>query len=197
MCGKQNRNIFVAIALLMALTLSACQTTALPENDPQAFYDLAVAYEKGEDRPKDPQQAIEYFRKAAELGHAKAQAVLGGKIAAGQNVSQDDDEALKWINKSAEQDFPGAFVLLGVMHAKGQILPKSDEKAINWYKKAAELGDLTGQRNLAYMYKYGRGAPKDYEAAIEMETASLKAKPPPLTGFGGPQNKAILRLRIF
>lgn len=48
-------------------------------------------------------EAVKWYRKAAEQGHAGAQRVLGDCYYSGDGVTQDYKEAVKWLSKAAEQ----------------------------------------------------------------------------------------------
>ncbi len=58
--------------------------------------------------PQDDQQAVAWFRKAAEQGQADAQHNLGVMYEKGRGVPQDDREAVAWYRKAAEQGYAGA-----------------------------------------------------------------------------------------
>ena len=58
--------------------------------------------------PQDYREAVKWFRKAAEQGHAGAQANLGFMYDRGWGVPEDDREAVKWFRKAAEQGHAGA-----------------------------------------------------------------------------------------
>ena len=50
------------------------------------------------------EEAVKWWRKAADDGHAKAQFRLGESYATGKGVEQKDvNEAAKWYRKAAEQ----------------------------------------------------------------------------------------------
>ena len=70
--------------------------------------------------PKDDAEAVSWFRKAAEQGHAGAQYNLGLKYARGEGVPKDDAEAVSWYRKAAEQGHAGAQFNLGLMYARGE-----------------------------------------------------------------------------
>ena len=60
--------------------------------------------------PQSDAEAVKWYRKAAEQGHAAAQNNLGAMYANGQGVARSDAEAVKWFRKAAEQgyaDCPG------------------------------------------------------------------------------------------
>ena len=48
-------------------------------------------------------EAIEHWRRAAEMGHADAQYCLGCFYHFGEKVEKDDEEAVKWFRMAAEQ----------------------------------------------------------------------------------------------
>jgi len=54
--------------------------------------------------PNDPKAAVAFFKKAAETGHAKAQASLGMAYAGGNGVDRDLVQAFRWMRLSAMQN---------------------------------------------------------------------------------------------
>jgi len=58
--------------------------------------------------PEDDAEAVKWWKKAAEQGHALAQYDLGAMYAKGEGVPQDHKEAVKWYRKSAEQGYADA-----------------------------------------------------------------------------------------
>jgi TPR repeat protein len=81
---------------------------------------LGVTYQNGQGVPQDNQQALAWFNKAAEQGHAPAQFNLGVMYQHGQGVPQDNQQAVAWYRKAAEQGNAEAQHNLGVMYANGQ-----------------------------------------------------------------------------
>lgn len=64
----------------------------------------------GADRP---QQAIEYFKRAANLGHAPSMHSLGSMMLQGIGVAKNRDEAVAWLRKAAALGFNPSVDLLG------------------------------------------------------------------------------------
>jgi TPR repeat protein len=83
-------------------------------------------------------EAIEWHRKAADLGHAEAQYVMGICYSRGQGVTQDYVSAVEWYRKSAEQGFADAQDALGQMYETGKGVEMDKDIAVSWYMKAAE-----------------------------------------------------------
>ncbi len=113
------------------------------------------------------EQAVEYFRKAAEQGHTDAQFYLGYCYENGQGVAQDYMEAVKWYKKAAEQGDADAQFNLGVCYDNGRGVAQDYKEAVKWYREAAEQGDASAQCNLGYCYKNGQGVTQDYNEAVK------------------------------
>ena len=54
--------------------------------------------------PKDPEQAVFWFRKAAEQGMAVSQTTLAMLYEEGRGVPQDPEEARKWYRLAGFED---------------------------------------------------------------------------------------------
>ena len=69
-----------------------------------AQFQLALLYSAKDANGKtNYQEAVKWYRKAAEQGHAKAQLMLGICYSLGNGVEKNMDESLKWIRKAASQ----------------------------------------------------------------------------------------------
>jgi len=69
-------------------------------------YDLYLRFNQDEELrqlEESRQQALRWFHKAADQGHANAQNNLGLCYARGAGVVQDKVEAVKWYRLAAEQ----------------------------------------------------------------------------------------------
>ena len=71
-------------------------------------------------RAQDYQEALKWYRLAAEQGDASAQFNLGFMYADGRGVLKDYQEALKWYRLAAEQGYARAQFNLGFMYADGR-----------------------------------------------------------------------------
>ena len=49
------------------------------------------------------EEAVKWFRKAAEQGHTKAQYLLGQSFVLGMGCKKNKEEAEKWLRKAAEK----------------------------------------------------------------------------------------------
>ena len=94
-------------------------------------YKLAVRYAQGKGIAQNSKEAVKWFRKAAEQGHALAQYNLGDCYYQGRGVAQDSKEAVKWFRKAAEQDYVLAQYRLAVYYFRGQGGLKIQKKPLN------------------------------------------------------------------
>ena len=70
-------------------------------------------YDNGRGVEQDDEQAVFWYRKAAEQGDATAQCYLGCDVRSGHGVEQDDEQAVFWYRKAAEQGDANAQYNLG------------------------------------------------------------------------------------
>ena len=112
-----------------------------------AQYNLGVMYDTGRGVPQDYAEAVRWYRKAADQGHAKAQSDLGVMYKNGEGVSQDYAEAVKWYRKAAEQGYALAQSNLGVMYGAGKGVPQNYIQAHMWYNLAATQGNEIAKEN--------------------------------------------------
>ncbi len=133
----------------------------------EKWFELGIKYDFGKGVPVDYKEAVRWYRKAAEAGHAVAQYNLGICYANGQGVTQDYSEAVKWYRKAAEAGYAAAQNNLGYRYENGLGVSKDIKEAVKWYHKAAESGDANAQCNLATCYYNGEGVTQDYSEAVK------------------------------
>ena len=128
---------------------------------------LGQMYANGWGVTQDVDEAVKWYRKAAEQGDANAQCNLGFMYEEGRGVTKDDREAVKWFRKSAEQGNLTAQLRLFNMYIEGRGVMKDDYEAVRWIRKAAEQGIAAAQYGLGAMYLAGRGVTKDDDEAVK------------------------------
>lgn len=130
-------------------------------------YAMGLMYDFGWSIAENDQNAVYWYRKAAEQGLAEAQYSLGNMYYDGRGVAQDYSTAAYWYRKAAEQGDAGAQHNLGVMYNNGEGVAQDYSTAIYWYRKSAEQGFAKAQYNLANMYYDGEGVAQDYSTAAK------------------------------
>lgn len=118
------------------------------------------------------------YRKAADSGHAEAQAVLGRIYYFGihcDTPGSDYERAYMWSKKAAKQGNGFGYYTIGNMYEQGLKLEKNMEKAIRCYRKAAVLGDIDGAFKLGIMFQNGKNLPQNHQEAFKyFKIASAK-----------------------
>jgi TPR repeat protein len=126
------------------------------------MYVLGCRLLNGEGVPTNTTKAVELLRKAAEMGHTKAQRRLGSYYL----VAGDPDEARPWITQAAEAGDPEAQCALALDYALGLGIRQSDVEALKWYRKAADTGLAMAQASIARCYANGLGVKADQREAV-------------------------------
>ena len=117
---------------------------------------------------QDHEQAMKWYRAAAEQGHAEAQCCLGECYYSGQGVAQDYEQAMKWYRAAAEQGHAGGQCCLGECYLNGLGVEKNPAKAVELFHKSANRGNLMAMNNLAACYGKGDGVDRDPERAVHL-----------------------------
>jgi TPR repeat protein len=101
-------------------------------------------YANGESVARDDEQAVRWFRSAAEQGDADAQFNLSFMYLNGEGVPQDYEEAIRWFRAAAEQGLAPAQFYLGFMYDSGRGVPRDEIQAHMWLSLATSslTGDL-------------------------------------------------------
>lgn len=157
---------------------------------------LGEIYRLGRGVPVDEEKAIAWYRRAADVGDAEAQAELASiywnrgngeeafvwaKKASvqGNGTAQsilglyylkEENESLgvEYLKKSAEQGEPFAQWRLGVHYYNEGDSPATAGEAVRWFSLAAESGFPDAFFSLGCAYEAGKGVEKDLARAAEM-----------------------------
>jgi TPR repeat protein len=87
----------------------------------------------------DHDEAVKWYRKAAEQGDANAQFILGARFMQGQGA-KDSVEAVKWWREAAEQGNASTQFVIHEAPSEVEGVAKDPVEAVKWYRKAAEQG---------------------------------------------------------
>ena len=90
--------------------------------------------------------ALEWYRKAADLGSPQAQFSIGYLFANGLWVSRNAEEAMKWYQKASDKGYAPAQFNLALFYANGEGVPKDTSNAQGLMQKAAAGGMAEAQK---------------------------------------------------
>ncbi len=124
--------------------LCVCCVVGLAPASPQTLdLNASQLFEKGmnaltgSDVSRNDQNALDSFRRSAELGYAPAQVALGYFYETGRGTAMEPGQALDWYKKAAVQDDTLAQWLLGRLIYKGDVEPRDLNQAEGWLRKSA------------------------------------------------------------
>ncbi|MEM7072770.1 MAG: tetratricopeptide repeat protein [Pseudomonadota bacterium] len=148
--------MMVVCGLLMVTTActrpsqTALHTNSSTEN-PQTWFERGLQYEKGDGVEQDYDQAVYWYRKAAEQGFAIAQSNLGWMYEVEKGVVRNYAQAPHWYRKAAKQGNALAQNNLGLMYDQGRGVVKSDQTAYLWFALAAAHGNESAQKTISIL----------------------------------------------
>ena len=108
--------------------------------DANAQNNLGAMYDNGTGVAENVQEAVKWYRLAADQGLAEAQFNLGLMYAIGTGVAQNDQKAVRWYRLAAEQGDANSLFVLGLMYENGEGVSGNDVQAYIWYSVAAAQG---------------------------------------------------------
>ncbi len=119
------------------------------------------------------ENALKWYRKAADEGHVFAMYRLGIIYDDGEIVEKDVAQALKWNRKAADKGNADAMYNIGVIYSfdeTGQFLENAHKdiaQALKWFRKAADKGNADAMYNLGVIYESGESGQKDIAQALK------------------------------
>jgi uncharacterized protein len=151
--------------------------------DANAQFNIGLLYANGKGVRKDPKQAADWYRKAAEQGVGAAEYNLGVMYANGDGVPRDVHEAVKWLQRASDHGIPMGREHLADLYGGNEV--QNYAKSLEWHRQAASQGDPTAQFDFGLMYDLGRGVPRDYPQAMNWyRKAADQGYAPAMTNIG-------------
>lgn len=141
-----------------------------PTERAELLYELGAKY----DEKEKYEQAAACFLKAAKMGFAKAQNVIGYYYVNGRGVPENKAKAFSWYHKAAKQGLASAQHNVGVCYQFGKGVAENKKKAVKWYEKAAKQDYADSISNLASCIQRGEGTPKDEKLAFILYEEAAK-----------------------
>jgi TPR repeat protein len=115
----------------------------------ELYVHLAASEPDTDQAATDYQQAVGWYRKAADQANIAAEIHLADLFRDGQGVLRDRTQAAAWYRKAADQGDTGAQGTLGVLYSYGQGVPQDDAEAYFWFDLAAAVDGPNQQKYVA------------------------------------------------
>jgi len=152
------RRTFLPLFVTVIASLAFAQS-----NSPEALYERGMDAISGAGPSRNDRDALEYFRRSADLGYGPSQVALGYFYETGQITAGSQSQAIDWYRKAANQGDVLAEWLLGRNYYIGGGIQQDVPAAEKWFKAAADQGNPFAQYYLARIL-----ADRDYTKAPAM-----------------------------
>jgi TPR repeat protein len=130
----------------------------------------------GEGVTRDPLEAVNLFKKAAESNYAPAMVAVGLMFEGGGGLEADNFQAVQWYKKAADAGDAEGMAALGTMYSTGRGVEKNYATAAAWYTEGAKRGQILAVHNLAVLYDKGLGVPRDPQMAASYVYHALEMR---------------------
>ncbi len=162
------RKIALGISLSLAVgVIAQIDTSRLlskaKNGDVKSQYALAVMYENNAQNSPDWNEAVWWYRHAAEQGDLEAQRRLAWCYENGKGVNTDFDKALIWYFKAAENGDSISQFQVGKIYKE---VSQDYEKSFSWFHRASESGYPPALNAVGECYRDGFGVPQNHYSAV-------------------------------
>lgn len=130
------------------------------EGNQDAQFKVGVLFTNTKFNTADHEQAVYWYKQAANQGHALAQFNLGHQYLIGQGVPRDEKIAMSWWLKAAQQDHALASFNVGRAYYLGIGLQEDHGLARYWFERAAQNKE---PKSIEILEKLGWAKKGDYQ----------------------------------
>jgi len=164
---------------VFSVLLAAINLVALAQSpSPESLYERGMDAISGAGPSRNDRDAIEYFRRSADLGYGPAQVALGYFYETGQLTAGSQSQAIDYYRKAAAQGDVLAQWMLGRSYFNGGGVQQDLSAAQKWLKPAADQGNPFAAYYLARIL-----ADRDYAKAPAMFKIAADQGLPPAQYF--------------
>lgn len=132
--------------------LAAMAASGNPEAQKLLGDKLEAEYQEnnpdGYERSQHDNEALFWYKQAAEAGNAEAQYIMGEL----GYKEEDEKSALEWLTRAAKQGHPSAQLRLGYMYGYGIGTDKNPKLALDWLEQAEKQNNIMAKQLLQKLY---------------------------------------------
>ena len=127
-------------------TARALWTSEADAGSADAMLGLGLIADYGLAGTRSPEQAFEWYSRAAAAGLAEAQFNLAVMFDAGRDIPRDAEAAALWYTRAALRGHARAKFNLALLYETGDGVPQAPDAAVYWYEEASEDLPAAGGR---------------------------------------------------
>ncbi|MGN0833945.1 MAG: hypothetical protein ACI4RD_09910 [Kiritimatiellia bacterium] len=136
---------------------------------------LGDCYANGQGVFMDTEEAVNWYRAAAEQELPEAQHRMFECCRDGVGIERNITNAAKWCRKAAEAGFVEAMHDMARLYFFGKGVEENNKSAFKWFRKGAERGHPPALYMLGVCYKKGYGVEKDEDEAQKWQNKAVSA----------------------
>jgi TPR repeat protein len=167
-----HRTILSVVVVLIS-ALSFAQSSS-----PEVLYERGMDAISGAGPSRNDRDAVDYFRRSAELGYGPAQVAFGYLLETGTIMAGSQTQAIDWYKKAAGQGDALAQWMIGRRYYMGGGVPQDINAAQKWLQAAADQGNPFAAYYLARVL-----ADRDYNKAPALFKVAADQGLPPAQYF--------------
>lgn len=122
---------------------------------------------EGNTGEEDSKKGAEFAKKAADMGHAKAQYLYGRMLQYGDGVDKNTEQAASWYSESVSNGFLGANVDLGLLYIYGTGVDQDLKKGKELIVQVASEGSGYANATLGDLLYWGDALDQNWEKAYQ------------------------------
>lgn len=149
------------------LGLSLLEKSSKMDN-PMALNSLGEYFGK---KKENIEKAMEYYKRAANLGYAKALNNIGNLY----YVKEEYEKAYEYYFQSSQKNYPNSFFNIGHLFENGLFFEKSLEKSLQFYHKGVELKDSYSMMRISNLYDSSENSEDLNYLLMAMEEGNAEA----------------------
>ena len=132
-------------------------------------------YANGQGVFMDMEEAVKWYRLAAEQELPEAQHRMFVSCRDGAGIERNLENAAKWCRRSAEAGFDEAMFDMAMLYLNGTGVEKNGKSAIKWFRRGAERNYPPALYMFGRCYKIGIGVDKDEDEAQKWQGKAVAA----------------------
>lgn len=142
--------------------------------DVDAQHTVGYLYSIGYGVEQNYEEAIKWFKLAAENGNASSYFQLGQMYFEGVGVEQNYDISIEHLKKASELNSSDAMYTLGLIYLEGEIAKQDINQGIKYLLDASKLENFLAEEELGLMFLYGKHVEEDSVVGMDWLIRSAK-----------------------
>ncbi|QVL46367.1 MAG: sel1 repeat family protein [Methylophilaceae bacterium] len=129
--------------------------------DAKACFNLALMYHDGDGVTQNMEEAVNWYKKSAQLNYKEAQYTLASLVFNREIQSISYANAVQYYQQAAELGHIKSQLNLGMLYYRGDVITQDLNAALKWLSLAASNNNSEAQGYLAHLYLQGIAVEQD------------------------------------